>query len=65
MMRLGIVVLALVLLAGPLAAVAQQAGKVYRIGALSSGGPEQESVLQATLRERLRERGCCCSGRIS
>ncbi len=36
---------------------AQQPGKVYRIGVLSSGGPEQESFLQATLREHLRERG--------
>jgi len=49
--------LALGLFAAPLAAAAQQAGKVYRIGALSSGGPEQERFLQATLRERLRERG--------
>ena len=49
--------LTLGLLAVPLAAVGQQAGKVYRIGVVSSGGPEQESVLQATLRERLRERG--------
>jgi putative ABC transport system substrate-binding protein len=48
---------ALCLLAAPFAAEAQQAGKVYRIGVLSSGGPEQESFLQATLRERLRERG--------
>ena len=30
---------------------------MYRIGVLSSGGPEQESFLQAALRERLRERG--------
>jgi len=49
--------LTLGLLAVPLAAVGQQAGKVYRIGVVSSGRPEQESVLQATLRERLRERG--------
>jgi len=38
-------------------AAAQPAGKVYRIGVLSSGGPEQERALQAALRERLRERG--------
>jgi putative ABC transport system substrate-binding protein len=48
---------AVALLAAPLAAEAQQAGKVYRIGAVSSGGPEQESSLQAALREHLRERG--------
>src|SRR5262245_2087441 len=41
----------------PLVVVAQPAQKVYRIGAVSSGGPEQESFLQATLRERLREHG--------
>ena len=45
------------LLAAPLAAGAQQRGKVYRIGALSSGGPEQESSLKVTLRDHLRERG--------
>ena len=49
--------LAVGLLAVPLGAEAQPAGKVYRIGVLSSGGPEQERSLQATLRERLRERG--------
>ena len=43
--------------AAPVAAVAQQPGRVYRIGALSSGGPEQESSLRAALRQRLRERG--------
>ena len=31
-----------VLLATPLGAGAQQAGKVYRIGVLSTGGPERE-----------------------
>ena len=45
------------LFTAPLAAEAQQAGRIYRIGVLSSGGPEQEKELQATLRERLRERG--------
>ena len=43
--------------AAPRTAAAQQPGKVYRIGVLSSAGPEQELALQATLRERLRERG--------
>jgi putative ABC transport system substrate-binding protein len=43
--------------ATPSAAEAQQAGKIYRIGALSSAGAEQERALQTTLRERLRERG--------
>jgi putative ABC transport system substrate-binding protein len=49
--------LILTLLSAPLAVEAQQVGKVYRIGVLSTGGPEQESSLQASLRERLRERG--------
>ena len=44
-------------LAAPLAAEAQQAGRVYRIGVLSSGGPDQERSLRASLRELLRERG--------
>jgi putative ABC transport system substrate-binding protein len=46
-----------VLLASPLAAEAQQAGKVYRIGILSSTGPEQENFIWADLRGLLRERG--------
>ena len=45
------------LLAVPVAAVAQPAGRVYRIGALSSSGAEQERSLQTALHERLRERG--------
>ncbi len=45
------------LLAAPLAGEAQQPGKVYRIGFLSTGGPEQESFLWPPLRELLRERG--------
>ena len=48
---------ALGLLAASRYAEAQKAGKVYRIGVLSSAGPEQERALQAALRERLRERG--------
>ena len=48
---------ALALLAAPLAAEAQEAGKVYRIGSLSPGGPEQESLLWGSLRGLLRERG--------
>ena len=45
------------LLAAPLAAGAQQAGKVYRIGVLSTAGPEQENVIWTELRRLLRERG--------
>ena len=45
------------LLAAPLAAEAQQKGKVYRIGVLSIGGPEQESHVWEPLRAHLRERG--------
>ena len=56
-MRVTALAVALALLAAPLAAEAQQAGKVYRIGVLSSGGAEQERFLQAALREHLRERG--------
>ena len=48
---------ALGLVAAPLASEAQQPGKVYRIGVVSSGRPDQERLLQAALRERLRERG--------
>jgi putative tryptophan/tyrosine transport system substrate-binding protein len=46
-----------VLLAAPLAAEAQQAGKVYRIGVLSTTGPEQETLIWSDLRGLLRERG--------
>jgi putative tryptophan/tyrosine transport system substrate-binding protein len=46
-----------VLLAAPLAAEAQQAGRVYRIGVLSTAGPEQESFVWSALRGQLRERG--------
>ncbi len=45
------------LLAAPLAAEAQPAGKVYRIGVLSTTGPEQEQFIWADLRGQLRERG--------
>jgi len=45
------------MLASPLTVKAQQAGKVYRLGLLSSGGLEQENAFSAALRERLRERG--------
>ena len=51
-----VVVVALVLIA-PLTALAQQPVKVYRIGVLSSTGPEQENFIWADLRGRLRERG--------
>jgi len=46
-----------VLLAAPLAAEAQQAGKVYRIGVLSTTGPEQENFIWSGFRGQLRERG--------
>ena len=36
---------------------AQQAGRVYRIGVLSTAGPEQENFVWAGLRGHLRERG--------
>jgi putative ABC transport system substrate-binding protein len=52
-----IVGLGLTLLSAPPAALAQQPAKVYRIGVLSTGGPEQEISLRASLRELLRERG--------
>jgi putative ABC transport system substrate-binding protein len=44
-------------LAMPRASEAQQPGRMYRIGVLSSGGPDQERSLVASLRELLRERG--------
>jgi ABC-type uncharacterized transport system substrate-binding protein len=46
-----------VLLAAPLAADAQQAGKVYRIGVLSTTSPEQENFIWVDLRGHLREHG--------
>jgi len=45
------------LLTAPLAAAAQQAGKTYRIGVLSTTGAEQENVIWADLRGHLREHG--------
>jgi len=45
------------LLAAPLAAEAQQAGKVWRVGFLSPGQPEQDNSFWVALRELLRERG--------
>jgi putative ABC transport system substrate-binding protein len=52
-----IVGLGLALLSAPVATEAQETGKVYRIGFLSPGGPEQDSSLWAPLRDVLRERG--------
>ena len=52
-----IVSLSLTLLSVPTAAPAQETRKVYRIGFLSPGGPEQDSSLWAPLRDVLRERG--------
>jgi putative ABC transport system substrate-binding protein len=52
-----IVIVGLTLLAAPPAALAQQPAKVYRIGILSTTGPEQENFIWADLRRLLRERG--------
>ena len=52
-----IVSLALMLFSAPPATLAQQPAKVYRIGVLSTGGPEQETPIWADLRGQLRERG--------
>ena len=49
--------LALALLSAPLAAEAQQPGKVYRIGVLSPGSAEGSSAEVALLRQGLRELG--------
>ena len=52
-----IVVLGLTLFALSPIALAQQPAKVYRIGVLSTTGPEQENFIWADLRGMLRERG--------
>lgn len=52
-----VVGLGLTLLSASPAALAQQPAKVYRIGVLSTGGPEQENFVWADLRRLLRERG--------
>ena len=52
-----IVSLTLMLFSAPPVALAQQTTKVYRIGVLSSTGPEQENFIWADLRGLLRERG--------
>src|SRR6266849_5272960 len=44
-------------LVAPCTALAQPPAKVYRIGVLSTTGPEQENVIWTDLRGRLRERG--------
>ena len=49
--------LSLALLYAPPVTVAQQPVKVYRIGVLSSTGPEQESFIWTDLRRLLGERG--------
>ncbi len=49
-------VLALVMFAPPLAAEAQQAAKLYRIGVLSVQSPEVDTDISA-LRDGLRELG--------
>jgi len=45
------------LLSAPLGAEAQVVGKVYRIGVLSTTGPEQETSIWTDLRGQLREHG--------
>jgi hypothetical protein len=57
MVRLAVALFALALLAGPFAAAAQPAGKVYRIGSLSPGAAEQESLVWGSLSRLLRETG--------
>ncbi len=52
-----IVAFGLALYALPTAALAQPPAKVYRIGVLSTGGPEQETPIWTDLRGQLRERG--------
>ena len=58
-MRVTAVAIALALLAAPLAAEAQQAGKVYRIGFLGNSplNTPQSSGFHEAFRQRLRERG--------
>jgi putative ABC transport system substrate-binding protein len=57
MMRLAILALTLGLIAAPLAAEAQQAGKVYRIGFLGNSTPALEANLVGPFREGLRDLG--------
>jgi ABC transporter substrate binding protein len=52
-----IVTLSLALLSAPATSSAQETGKVFRIGFLSSGGAEQDSFLWSPLLDVLRERG--------
>jgi putative tryptophan/tyrosine transport system substrate-binding protein len=52
-----IVGLGFTLLSAPPAGLAQKPAKVYRIGVLSTAGPEQENFIWAALRGHLRERG--------
>jgi putative ABC transport system substrate-binding protein len=56
MLRLAIVLL-LAILAAPLAAEAQPAGKVYRVGVLSYLAPDVLQANLATFREALRQQG--------
>ena len=49
--------LGLTLLSAAPAALAQRPARVYRIGVLSTTGPEQENFIWADLRGQLRERG--------
>jgi putative tryptophan/tyrosine transport system substrate-binding protein len=58
MRRIGLaVILALSIALGPLAAEAQQAGKVYRIGYLSNGNPTTSVPFVDAFRQGLRELG--------
>jgi ABC-type uncharacterized transport system substrate-binding protein len=58
MRRIGLaVVLALSLMLAPLAAEAQQAEKVWRVGYLSSSSAERERTRVAAFQQELRELG--------
>jgi putative ABC transport system substrate-binding protein len=57
MMHLAAIALAFVLLAAPLAAVAQQAGKVPRIGFLGGRSTPASPLLEEAFRQGLREHG--------
>ena len=56
---------ALAVIGAPLAAEAQPAAKVYRIGVLSTADREQEDFIWTDLRGRLRERGWVEGGNLS
>src|SRR6266446_5360855 len=57
MRRIGLVILAVSLIVAPRAVEAQDAGKVYRIGYLSSSSAERERARVAAFQRGLRESG--------